>query len=99
MLDIPGITLRALRRAMGETQASVAEKLGIKQENVSRLEQRTDMLLSTINEYLEALGGRLSLVAEFDGRAPVRVAGFADAGIAPSAPGNATTPPALKGAP
>lgn len=71
------MSLRALRKAMGKTQATVARKLGVKQENVSRLEQRADMLLSTLNDYVRAAGGSLHLVAEFEGRPPVRLAGLA----------------------
>ncbi len=62
------MTLRDLRKAMGQTQVELAAKLGLKQENVSRVEQRTDMLLSTLDGYLRALGGRLRLIAEFEGR-------------------------------
>ena len=68
--------LRALRVALGQTQTAMAEKLGVKQENVSRVEQRADMLISTLNGYLRALGGRLTLVAEFSGQEPVRLKGF-----------------------
>jgi hypothetical protein len=71
------MSLRDLRVAMGKTQVAVAEKLGLKQENVSRLEQRADVLLSTLDGYLRALGGRLRLVAEFEGREPVALTGFA----------------------
>lgn len=70
------MSLRALRKAMGKTQVAVAGKLGLKQENVSRVEQRTDMLLSTLDGYLRAVGGRLRLMVEFEGRAPVRLAGL-----------------------
>ena len=71
------MSLRDLRKAMGKTQVAVAEKLGLKQENISRVEQRADLLLSTLDGYLKALGGRLHLVAEFEGRAPVTLSGFA----------------------
>ena len=70
------MTLRELRVAMGQTQASLAVQLGVNQENVSRLEHRADVMLSTLNGYLAAMGGRLKLVAEFEGRAPVTLAGF-----------------------
>jgi transcriptional regulator with XRE-family HTH domain len=70
------MSLRDLRKALGKTQVAVAKKLGLKQENVSRVEQRADVLLSTLDGYLKALGGRLRLVAEFKGRAPVTLAGF-----------------------
>ena len=64
-------SLQDLRRAHGVTQAAMAEALGIGQDGVSRLEQRSDMRLSTLRGYVEALGGRLSIVAEFPGQAPV----------------------------
>lgn len=68
-------TLQDLRRAQGMTQAAMAEALGIGQDGVSRLEQRRDMRLSTLRGYVEALGGRLSIVAEFPGEAPVVLSG------------------------
>lgn len=71
------MSLRDLRKALGKTQAAVARKLGMKQENVSRFEQRADMLLSTLDAHLRALGGRLHLMVEFKGRAPVKLAGLA----------------------
>lgn len=70
------MSLRALRKAMGKTQVEVAGKLGLKQENISRVEQRADMLLSTLDGYLRAVGGRLRLVVEFKDRPPVRLAGL-----------------------
>ena len=72
------MSLRDLRKALGKTQVEMAGQLGIKQENVSRIEQRSDMLLSTLNSYLRGMGGRLRLVAEFEGRPPVELAGLAD---------------------
>lgn len=80
------MTLRDLRKAMGKTQATMAAKLGVKQENVSRVEQRADMLLSTLGSYLDAMGGKLKLTVEFEGRAPVVLAGFSMEGEA-SMPG------------
>jgi DNA-binding XRE family transcriptional regulator len=70
------MSLRELRKALGKTQAAVAKKLGMKQENVSRIEQRADVLLSTLSSYLKSLGGNLRLVAEFKGRGPITLAGF-----------------------
>lgn len=85
------MSLRDLRKALGKTQVAMAEHLGIKQENVSRIEQRSDMLLSTLNSYLRGMGGRLRLIAEFKGRPPVELAGLADVAstTAPSGPNNA----------
>ena len=70
------MSLRDLRKALGKTQMAVAKKLGMKQENVSRVEQRADVLISTLDSYLKALGGRLRLVAEIKGRMPVELTGF-----------------------
>ena len=71
------MTLRDLRKARNQTQARVAERLGINQENVSRIEQRSDLLISTLSGYVEAMGGKLNLVAEFPDRPPITLAGIA----------------------
>ena len=71
------MTLRDLRKARKQTQERVAEKLGINQENVSRLERRSDLLISTLSSYVEAMGGKLNLVAVFPDRPPVALTGIA----------------------
>jgi DNA-binding XRE family transcriptional regulator len=71
------LSLRELRIAREETQTSVAKALGINQEGVSRLEQRSDLLLSTLRAYVEAMGGHLDLIAKFPDRPPVHLAGLA----------------------
>ena len=71
------MTLRDLRKARELTQVRMAEQLGITQDGVSRLEKRSDLLLSTLRKSVEAMGGRLSLVAEFPDRAPVVLTGIA----------------------
>jgi DNA-binding XRE family transcriptional regulator len=65
------MTLQDLRKARELTQQRMAELLGIKQANVSRIEKRSDLLLSTLGSYVAAMGGRLRLVAEFPDRPPV----------------------------
>lgn len=70
------LTLQDLRKARTLTQERMAELLGIKQENVSRLEKRSDLLLSTLISYVAAMGGRLRLVAEFPDRPPVELSGI-----------------------
>ena len=60
------------------TQARMAEQLGITQDGVSRLEKRSDLLLSTLRKTVEAMGGSLSLIAEFPDRAPVVLTGIAE---------------------
>ena len=59
-----------VHRVPGRTIASrqcddVAKRLGVGQDAVSRYEQRTDMLLSTLQSYVRAMGGELSLTATF----------------------------------
>lgn len=71
-------TLRELRRARELTQQRVAKRLGIKQDGVSRIEQRSDLLLSTLRQYVAAMGGELELVARFPDRAPVALTGLAE---------------------
>jgi DNA-binding transcriptional regulator YiaG len=72
------MTLRELRTALKMTQVQMASQLGTTQDNVSRLEKRNDLLLSTLRKAIEAMGGRLSIVAEFPGRKPVVVSGIAE---------------------
>ena len=72
------MTLQELRKAQKSTQANMAEKLGIGQDSVSRLENRTDLHLSTLGNYIEAIGGNLKLVAEFPDRSPVTIDALSD---------------------
>ena len=67
------MTLRDLRAVQHLTQARLAELLGVEQDSVSRMERRADMLLSTMTSYVEAMGGKLSLIAEFPNRRPYTV--------------------------
>jgi len=71
------LSLRDLRRAHELTQRRMAEHLGVGQEGISRLEKRSDLLISTLRGYVEAMGGRLRLVAEFPDRPPVVLSGLA----------------------
>jgi DNA-binding XRE family transcriptional regulator len=71
------MTLQELRRARKMTQVSMAKDLGIAQKQISEIEKRTDMHISTLRRSIEAMGGTLSLVAEFPDRAPVMLAGIA----------------------
>ena len=70
------LSLRDLRHAHELTQEDVGESLGIGQEGVSRLEKRTDLLISTLRGYVEAMGGTLRLTAEFPNRPPIVLTGF-----------------------
>ena len=67
------MTLRDMRAVQRLTQKRLAELLGIEQDSISRMERRTDMLLSTMISYVEAMGGKLRLIAEFPNRRPYNV--------------------------
>jgi transcriptional regulator with XRE-family HTH domain len=71
------MTLQELRQARKLTQVRMAKTLGISQDGISRLEKRSDLLLSTLRKSVEAMGGSLSLVAEFPDREPVILSGIA----------------------
>ncbi|MGO8802862.1 helix-turn-helix domain-containing protein [Candidatus Binatus sp.] len=60
--------LRELRIAAGMTQEELAEALKSAQSEVSRLEKRDDYRVSTLREYVHALGGQLEITAAFGNR-------------------------------
>jgi transcriptional regulator with XRE-family HTH domain len=64
-------TLKDLRKAAERTQEDLAARLGLGQDTVSRIERRSDILLSTLRRYVEAMGGELILVASFPNREPL----------------------------
>lgn len=70
------MTMRELRKARNMTQVKMAKRLGVKQEQVSRIEKRTDLHISTLRRSIEAMGGKLSIIAEFPDGAPVLLAGL-----------------------
>ena len=57
--------LRHMRKARNLTQKSMATLLNMDQAGVSKIEHRSDLLLSTLRNYVEAMGGSLRLVVEF----------------------------------
>jgi transcriptional regulator with XRE-family HTH domain len=65
MVMLLAMDLAELRGSRGLTQEELASRLDISQSNVSRLEHRRDMLISTLREVVEAYGGRLRIIAEF----------------------------------
>lgn len=79
------LTLRDLRSVQQLTQERVADLLGVQQDSVSRMERRADMLLSTMSSYVEAMGGKLRLIAEFPNRRPytVKLGDLTEAGPKP----------------
>jgi len=77
------MSLRDLRKALGKTQAQLARKLKKPQATVSRMERQSDMLISTLNQVVHALGGRVRILAELPGRPPLYLTGLADLGTTP----------------
>jgi transcriptional regulator with XRE-family HTH domain len=72
-------SLRELREIAGKVQADVAAALKIKQPSVSKIEQQTDMYLSTLRRYVEAVGGDLELVVTLPQRPAIRLRHISDA--------------------
>jgi hypothetical protein len=72
------MTLRQLRQACRLTQQKVAKSLRIGQEGVSKIERRSDLLISTLRDYVQAMGGQLSLVVEFPDRKPIILSGITE---------------------
>lgn len=60
-----GAMLSQIREARKLTQVKLAEALNINQGAVSTMEKRTDMYVSTLRNYIEAMGGNLKIMAEF----------------------------------
>ena len=72
------LTLQDLRKARKLTQTQLAEVLNIRQASVAQMEKRSDLMLSTLRSYVEAMGGKLNLTVEFSDREPVFLEGFGD---------------------
>lgn len=67
------LTLQDLRKAHHKTQVAMAKKLNMGQEGISRLERNSDMMVSTLQRYVAAMGGKLKFVAEMpSGRVELR---------------------------
>jgi len=77
--------LRQLREIAGKAQLDVAGALHIKQPSVSKLEKQTDMYLSTLRNYIEAIGGKLELVVRLPRRPALKIHRLGDvaASVAP----------------
>jgi DNA-binding XRE family transcriptional regulator len=72
------MSLKDLRKARELTQEHMAELLGIGQEGISRLEKRSDLLISTLRNYLARMGGQLELVVRFRDRPAVLLLDLAE---------------------
>ena len=72
------LTLKELRKAKDFTQVQLAETLGIQQPTVAKYERQSDLLLSTLSSYVQAMGGSLKLMVEFPGKKPVALDGLGE---------------------
>lgn len=72
------LTLKELRKAKDFTQVQLAETLGIQQATVAKFERQSDLLLSTLSSYVQAMGGSLKLMVEFPGKKPVALDGLGE---------------------
>jgi hypothetical protein len=72
------MSLKELRYAVNKTQKTVARTLNMGQDGISRLEKRSDLLLSTLRNYVEAVGGSLTLVAQFPDKEPIAIGGLGE---------------------
>jgi transcriptional regulator with XRE-family HTH domain len=70
--------LRELRQVAGKAQADIATALNIKQPSVSKIEKQADMYLSTLRNYVEAIGGELDLVVRLPKRRALRLQHLGD---------------------
>jgi hypothetical protein len=80
------MTIQDLRRARHMTQVRMAEILGKSQVTVAQMEKRTDVMLSMLRSYIEAMGGKLDLVVRFPDREPVVLKGLSEDDLVPSPP-------------
>lgn len=69
-------SLSGLRKDLGITQEEIAQIQGVKQVNISNLEKRNDMLISTLDKYIAALGGKLEIHVRFPGASVASIKGL-----------------------
>jgi hypothetical protein len=74
------MTLRELRKAMSKTQVQIAKAMGKQQAAVARMEQQSDMLISTLDHIVSAMGGHVRIVVEMPGHSPVVLTGLGEIG-------------------
>lgn len=74
-------TLRELRKASTRSQVQLARTLGVRQAAISKMERRTDMYVSSLRAFVEAMGGSLDIIATFPHKPPVKITQFQDLDI------------------
>lgn len=76
-------TLQELRQALELSQCDIAETLQVHQVNISKIENRDDIRLSTLRDYLSSLGGQMRIVVDFPGKSSIVLKGFNDKNTGP----------------
>jgi hypothetical protein len=74
------MTLGEIRKARRESQEALAKRLRVNQPEVSKIERRADMYVSTLRSFIEAMGGSLEIVAKFPGKPLVQISQFKEMG-------------------
>ena len=77
-LEAEYLTLQELRQNLNLSQNDVAKMLDIRQVNVSKFEHRSDPRISTLQDFISALGGNLEMVVRFADRPPIILKGFGE---------------------
>lgn len=68
--------LQELRKAIRKSQEQLAKTLNVKQGEISKIEHRTNMYVSTLRDYIKGLGGKLEITASFPDRKPIKITQF-----------------------
>lgn len=71
--------LAELRKALGVTQVTLADEMGVQQPTVARIEKQHDIYMSTVRNYIESLGGHMELYASFPDGTRIRIDQFQSA--------------------
>jgi transcriptional regulator with XRE-family HTH domain len=71
------MALKELRHALHLSQQKLADTLSVDQANISQIENRTDMFISTLRSYIQAMGGELDIIARFP-QGEVHISQFED---------------------
>ena len=79
------MTLQELRKVLVRSQEEIGKVLKVNQAQVSKIERRTDMYVSTLRSFIEAMGGQLEIIAHIPDHEPVRINQFEELGEAKSA--------------
>jgi len=71
------MSLQELRLVRKLSQQELAKQLGVKQAEISKIEHRADVYVSTLRSYIEGMGGSLEIIAKFPKHKAVKIARFA----------------------